>query len=107
MPTFELDETVVTEVLQIQREIKIPYCHHMNCGKETPIKGSPISRNEYWCTEFCVYFREWQNRCNLVYWRGFFPSNYIKAEFLALVLRGTGEEEEIKKQGKTGFSKNK
>lgn len=43
-----------------------------------------------------------------VYWRGFFPSNYIKAEFLALVLRGSGEEEkEIKKKGKTGFSKNK
>lgn len=41
-----------------------------------------------------------------VYWRGFFPSNYIMAEFLALVLRGTGEEE-IKKQGKLGFSKNK
>lgn len=57
MQTFELEESTVTEALQIQGEIKIPYCHHMNCGKETPIKGSPISRNEYQCTEFYVYFR--------------------------------------------------
>jgi len=26
-----------------------------------------------------------------IYWRGFFSSNDIKAEFLALVLRGTAE----------------
>lgn len=58
MQAFELGKTMVTEVQQIQRETKIPYCHHMNCGKETPIKSSPISRNEYRCTEFCVYFRE-------------------------------------------------
>lgn len=39
MPTFELAETIATEVQHIQREIKIPYCHHMNCGKETPTKA--------------------------------------------------------------------